>query len=158
MNAETPCPLCQEACESGAFLQRHISFKHFNTAVKCAHCEKTFNSEDDFQNHQEKDHSPTTSTKEQPSPSHGPFWCCDEDRGSEANLKIHKKYAHDAAEKDDFVGEKSKEVPSTTSNGIAKKTDKPVFDAEKWLKSREENRRSKQAKHDEVLETKLLFW
>ena len=57
MNAETPCPFCQEACESGGFLQRHISFKHFNIAVKCAHCEKTFNSEDDFQNHQEKDHS-----------------------------------------------------------------------------------------------------
>ena len=60
MNAETPCPFCQEACESGAILQRHICFKHFNTAVKCAHCEKTFNSEDDFQTHQEWDHSPTT--------------------------------------------------------------------------------------------------
>ena len=149
MSEEKPCPFCQEPCESSGLLQRHISFKHFNTAVKCDHCEKSFNSEEDFQSHQEKNHSSSPVTKEQP--SHGPFWCCNEDRGSETNLKIHKKYAH--AEKED-VSEKSNE---SSSSGIAKKTDKPgIFDAEKWLK---ENRKSKQAKHDEVSrkDTNILF-
>ena len=146
MSEEKPCPFCQEACEPGAFLQRHISFKHFNAAVKCEHCEKTFNqqtkpytgsrkfgvvgrwyhSEEDFQSHQEKDHSSSPSVpKEQPASSHGPFCCCDEDRGSEANLKIHKKYTHDS-EKDGVVSEKSIEtLPS--SNGIAKITSTMVL-------------------------------
>ena len=183
MSEEKPCPFCQEACEPGAFLQRHISFKHFNAAVKCEHCEKTFyqtkldtytgsrkfvvvgrwyHSEEDFQSHQEKDHSSSPSVpKEQPASSHGPFWCCDEDRGSEANLKIHKKYTHDS-EKDGAVSEKSNETPPSISNRIAKKTDKPdVFDAEKWLKSRaakkEENKKPKQSKSDEVRNKTIFF-
>ena len=46
-----PCPFCQEPCESSDLLKRHISFKHFNAAVKCDHCEKTFESEEEFSAH-----------------------------------------------------------------------------------------------------------